>query len=319
MPEPSPVRVLVVAPLVDASFGRLAERHPVIDRRDGLGRVTVDGMTAEERAGVEVVVTSGIVGLGAAQMDLLPGLRLVHCFGVGFEGVDISAATARGIAVTNAPNTNAATVADHTLGLMLAAARGFGETGRGARAGQWNETRRRYRPTLNRARVGMLGLGVIGQQIARRVEAFEAEVAYTARSAKPNLPYRFVPDLLDLSRASDFLVVAAPGGADTRHLVNAAVLDALGPEGVLVNIGRGSIVDTAALVTALAEGRICGAGLDVIEEEPEVPPALAALDNAIITPHIAGRSPAALARQCDCALETFAALRSGADFPSRIA
>ncbi|WP_226575976.1 2-hydroxyacid dehydrogenase [Acuticoccus sediminis] len=313
-----PVRALVFPPLVDAAFAFLAEGCEATDLRNRLGEFDAAFMPAAEREAVEVVVSSGIVGFTAAQMDLLPNLKLIASFSVGFENIDLEAAAARGIAVTNAPATNGETVADHTIMLMMAAARGLPEVMAAARAGHWNEARKRYRPTLNGSRVGMLGLGAIGAAIATRASAFNATVSYTTRTEKPGVPYRHVPDLMALAAESDFLVAAIPGGPATRHLIDATVLDALGPNGVLVNVGRGSVVDSQALATALKEGRIHAAGVDVLEEEPDIPAALLDAPNLVVTPHMAGRSPIGLRRQCERALDNIGRLRRGEPFVCRV-
>ncbi|PZW43552.1 lactate dehydrogenase-like 2-hydroxyacid dehydrogenase [Humitalea rosea] len=246
--------------------------------------------------GTVAVVTNGGLGLSAESMALLPELRVVSCFGAGHEGVDLEAARARGIWVTHAPGTNTATVADHAIGLMLAITRGFHASDREVRAGNWDQARK-PRPTLNGGRLGILGFGLIGAQIARRAAAFDMAIAYHTRRARPDVPWRHVGSVLDLARESDVMVLACPGGAATRHLVNAEVLEALGPEGFLVNIARGSVVDTAALVAALQAGRIAAAALDVVDGEPVVPAALLAAPNLLLTPHVAGRSPASLLAQ----------------------
>jgi D-3-phosphoglycerate dehydrogenase len=259
-----------------------------------------------DAATVRAVVTNGSIGLDAAGMAQLPQLEIVLTFGAGYENVDVTAAQARGIAVTHAPGMNDATVADHAVGMLLALARGYAPLDRAVRAGQW-EAARGERPTLNGARLGIIGLGRIGAKIAARAAAFDMAVSYHTRSPKRDAPWRHCADLLAMARDSDYLVVACPGGAATRHLVNAAVLDALGPQGYLVNIARGSVVDTAALTAALLEGSIAGAGLDVIEDEPAVPPALLACERVLFTPHIAGRSPAAIRAQSELLLANLAA------------
>ena len=242
--------------------------------------------------GIRAVVTNGSTGLSAAQMDVLPALRLICSYGAGHENIDLAAAAARGIAVTHAPGVNNATVADHAMALLLASARGLPMLDRAVKAGHWL-AHRAARPAVHGKRLGLVGMGNIGALIARRAAAFDMEIAYHTRQAKPGLPYRHVAGMLELARESDYLVLACPGGAATRHLVNAAVLDALGPQGFLVNISRGSVVDTAALLRALERRTIAGAALDVIEGEPALPAGAAQLDSLILTPHISGRSPEA--------------------------
>lgn len=243
---------------------------------------------------LRAVLTNGATGLSAEAIAALPRLEIICCIGVGHETVDLKAARARGITVTNGPATNDVTVADHTWALILSAARGIPSADAAVRRGAWMESRG-PRPMVFGKRLGIIGLGNIGRQIAERGErGFDMEIAYHNRSPRPESPYAYLPSVKALAEWSDFLVIATPGGAGTRHLVDAEVLDALGPKGFLINIGRGSVVDTEALVAALTQNRIGGAAIDVVDGEPEVPPALAAAPNLIITPHIAGRSPEAL-------------------------
>lgn len=244
---------------------------------------------------VRAIVTNGSTGLSAAQMAALPALEIVCCYGAGYENVDLAAARERGVAVAHAPGVNDETVADHALALMLALARGIASVDRAVKAGRWR-TSRGERPTLHGARLGLIGLGNIGAKIAARAQAFGMSIGYHTRRSR-EVAWRHFTNVVELARNSDFLVAACPGGHATRHIVNDAVLAALGPGGFLVNVSRGSVVDTAALARALQSNQIAGAGLDVLEEEPEVPTALLAAENVVLTPHIAGRSPAAVAAQ----------------------
>ena len=247
-------------------------------------------------AGARAVVTNGSVGITVAQMDLLPDLKIICAFGAGYENIDLAAARARGIVVAHAPGANDATVADHALGLMLAVARGFVALDAATRRGEWTQARKE-RPTLNGGRLGIIGLGRIGAGIAARAAAFGMQVAYSTRAPRPDVPWQHVPSVEALALQSEFLVAACPGGAATRHLVNKKVLSALGKSGYLINIARGSVVDTEALVHALNHGIIAGAGLDVYESEPAISPALLACPNTLFTPHMAGRSPASIEAQ----------------------
>ena len=298
--------VLVVLPLPERALASLREAYEVHYAPD-CPREAVLERAAD--AGVRAVVTNGSTGFSAAQMARLPGLEIVCAYGAGVENVDLAAARGRGIAVTHAPGANDSTVADHALAFMLALARGLAGLDRAVRAGRWHSSRAE-RPTLAGAACGVLGLGNIGTKISARAAAFEMRVGYHARRPR-DLPWRYHPSVVDLARASDFLVVACPGGAATRHLVDGEALAALGPGGFLVNVARGSVVDTAALAEALGRGTIAGAGLDVIEGEPEVPPALLACDNELFTPHVAGRSPAAAAAQRDALAANLAAHFAG--------
>jgi D-3-phosphoglycerate dehydrogenase len=308
------IELLVVIPLGEDALARLRrECHlhyaPDGPRDEALARVAGRGIRA--------VLTNGSTGFSAAQMGKLPALELVCCYGAGYENVDRAAARARRIAVTHAPGVNDATVADHALALMLAAARGIAGLDRAVRAGKWASSRAE-RPTLSGARLGLLGLGNIGAKIAQRAAAFDMTLGYHARRARPDAPWRHYASLVELVRESDFLVVACPGGPATHHLVNRPVLDALGPQGILVNIARGSVVDTSALVESLRTRRIAAAALDVIEGEPEVPAELLQLDNVVFTPHVAGRSPAAVRAQTEALLANLAAHCADRPLPSAV-
>lgn len=242
---------------------------------------------------IRVVLTRGATGFHAHEMAALPKLELICSLGVGYENIDVAAARARGVHVTHGPGANATSVADHAMALLLGAARRLPQADAWVRRGHWSGF---MGPQVSGKRLGILGLGTIGLEIARRgALGFGMTVGYYSRRVRPDCGYAFHDSPRALAEASDFLVVATPGGAGTRHLVDAAVLDALGPQGYLVNIARGSVVDTEALIAALAGRRIAGAGLDVVEGEPALPPALFGLDNVVLTPHSAGRSPEAVA------------------------
>src|SRR5579883_428740 len=209
-----------------------------------------------------VVAYSGAALLDERLLARLPNVEIVTNMGVGYESVDLEAAKARGIIVTNAGSVNAEDVAEHAFGLMLDVARNISAGDRYVRSGQWPIKGRM--PMTHRVtgrRLGILGLGHIGLGVARRAEAFAMPVAYHNRRRRPDVPYRYMADLVELAREVDFLVAATPGGDETRNLINREVLDALGPEGFLVNVGRGSVVDEPALIAALQEKRIAGAGL----------------------------------------------------------
>ena len=240
-----------------------------------------------------IVLTNGATGLTAGEIAALPALELVCTLGAGYENVAIDAARARGIVVATGAGTNEDCVADHALGLLIAAVRGIGRLDAQCRAGVWRD-HIPLPPQLSGRRLGILGLGAIGHKIARRAAAFDLAIGYHNRRPVPDVAHRHFDRLVALAEWADFLVVATPGGAGTKHLVDATVIEALGPQGVLVNIARGSVVDTAALAAALRAGRLAGAGLDVYESEPRPPEALLGLDNVILTPHIAGWSPEAM-------------------------
>ncbi len=277
---------------------------------------------------IRAVMTNGSIGLDAKTIAALPKLELICSSGAGFENVDLAAAKARGIAVTNGPSTNDLSVADHAFALMLGVARGIAESdqavkrgdwGRAARPAQWVGLRQ-ARPMVSGKRLGIIGLGIIGKRIARRAEAgFDMTVAYHNRRRIPDVPYRYADNAIALARESDFLMVACPGGPETRHLVNAAMLDALGKDGFLINISRGSVVDSTALAAALRQGRIAGAAIDVIENEPHVPPELLTAPNLIISPHLGGRSREAVHAFMDLVRRNLDAHFAGKPLLTRVA
>ncbi len=241
------------------------------------------------RAAARIIVT-GQSGLSRAQMHLLPALGLIHVWGAGYDAIDLAAARERRIAVSYDAGSNSASVADHAFALLLALMRNIPKLSAHTKAGHW---RKDVRPPAlpSGKRLGLIGMGRIGERIARRAEAFDMTVGYHTRQPRADLPWPHFRSARDLAENADILVVAAPGGAATHHMVDGDVLAALGPKGFLVNVGRGSVVDTAALVRALEASALAGAALDVYEDEPRIPASLAALDNVILTPHIAGWAP----------------------------
>ncbi|CAB3769922.1 hydroxyacid dehydrogenase [Burkholderia puraquae] len=249
---------------------------------------------AEHGGTIRAVLTNGSTGLTAAEIDRLPQLTFVSALGAGYEHIDVAHAKARGITVVTGAGTNDDCVADHAFALLLAAVRNVVQLDAKTRAGVWRDELP-MPPNVSGKRLGIVGLGKIGEKCARRAAGFDIEIGYHNRSEK-NVPYRYFDRVDALARWADFLIVATPGGAGTRHLIDRAVLDALGPGGFVVNVSRGSVVDTAALAEALRERRIAGAGLDVYEGEPEPPRALTDLDGVVLTPHMGGWSPEALDR-----------------------
>ncbi|SFU41508.1 Lactate dehydrogenase [Polaromonas sp. YR568] len=237
---------------------------------------------------IRAVAGGGESKVPRALMDQLPALEMVSIMGVGYDGVDVAAALERRIPVTHTPGVLNDEVADLAIGLMLSVARRIPLADRYVRAGRWaKEGPMPLARKVTGARLGIVGLGRIGQAIASRAEAFGMSIAYTGRTAKAELAYTFYPSAQALAAQVDFLIVITPGGAGTRHLINAEVLKALGPEGYLINVARGSVVDEAALVDALQQGVIAGAALDVFEKEPHPSEALWVMDNVVLTPHMA--------------------------------
>lgn len=253
---------------------------------------------ADRLGEVTLVLTNGVVGLSAAEIDSMPNLKLISALGVGHENIDAAHAAARGIVVSNGAGTNDDTVADHAFALLLSAVRRIPYLNQATRDGVWRDALPMDMGVAGK-RIGIVGLGRIGEKIARRGRAFDCEIGYHSRNRREASPYAYFADVPSLAAWSDFLIIATPGGAATRHLVNADVLRALGARGFLVNIARGSVVDTAALAAALAAKTIAGAGLDVYESEPNPPEPLLGFEQLVLTPHVGGRSPEALRASID--------------------
>jgi len=234
-----------------------------------------------------LVVTHHAPRIDDAYMAQFPKLEIVTSFGVGYDHIDARAAAARGVVVAHTPGVLDAETADTAFGLVLNTVRRFSAAERYLRDGRWaKEGVFPLTASLRGRRMGVLGLGRIGKEIAKRALAFGVEVVYHGRKAQPDAPYLYYPTLVGMAKAVDILMVAAPGGVATRHIINADVLAALGPDGVLVNIARGSLVDDEALIAALSSRTILAAGLDVFAHEPEVPQAYLSLDNVVLTPHV---------------------------------
>jgi lactate dehydrogenase-like 2-hydroxyacid dehydrogenase len=250
----------------------------------------VASLSADDARRIRAVVTMGTVGITRDAMTMLPALGLVVCLGSGYEGVDLAAARERDIVVGHSPGANSSAVADLALGLLIASVRDMFAANAYLQRGEWAQRGRRRSGGrgLTGRRVGIYGLGSIGEKIARRCEALEMEVGYHNRRRRDGVPYPYFATLTELATWAGVLMIAVRADASNRHSVNANVLRALGPDGHVVNISRGSVIDEAALIEALSNGTIAGAGLDVYEREPIVPDALRALPNVALTPHIGG-------------------------------
>lgn len=236
---------------------------------------------------IRAIAASGESKVTEELMARLPALELISVFGVGYDGINVGAAKARNVLVTHTPNVLNDDVADLALGLMLAAARQIPAADRYVKAGQWPvKGPVPLARKVSGSRLGIVGMGRIGQAIAKRAAAFDMDIAYHTRNARPDVPLRHVSSLVELAAQSDYLVIITPGGAGTKHLINAQVIGALGKKGILVNVARGSVVDEAALIAALMEGELGGAGLDVFESEPNVPQALRDMAHVVLSPHI---------------------------------
>ena len=267
---------------------------------------------------IRAIAASGESKVSAALLQQLPALEIVSVMGVGYDGIDVAAAKARGVTVTHTPGVLNDDVADLALALMLAWARQVPRADRFIRAGQWPAGPLPLGRKVSGARLGIVGMGRIGQAIAQRAAAFGMSIAYTARSAKAELPLRYLPSAAALAAESDFLGVITPGGAGTRKLIDAEVLAALGPQGCVVNVARGSVIDETALIAALQAGTIAGAALDVFESEPNVPQALREMDNVVLTPHIGSATGQTRQAMADLALANLKAHFAGEALPSPV-
>lgn len=273
------------------------------------------------RGAAEALVTIGANITDAAAMDAMPKLKLICCFGSGHEGVDVAGAERRGIKVANTVGANAATVADLAVALLLASIRKVVEADRLTRAGKWrgdNPASLLFLRGLTGRKIGIVGLGAIGMKIAKRLEGFETEIAYTGRNEKPGVPYRYFRSALDLATWADTLILAHRADETNRHLVNAELLKALGPEGHVVNISRGSAIDEDALIDALKSGTIAGAGLDVFENEPAPRADLVNLPNIVVMPHLGGGTSEAIVAMGDTVIANLDAFFGGKPLPNPV-
>ena len=274
---------LVIGPYTDTdtAAAKQAFAPVILDRISELA-----GLDETTRSAITALAYKGHTAVGPAEMDLLPKLGLIANYGVGYDAIDIPAATERGIRVTNTPDVLNDDVADLAVGMLLMQMREMEQASNWARSGNW-KTRGEYRLAhrMTGGRAGIVGLGRIGREIADRLAAFKMDIHYYARSEKQTPGWTFHADPVSLAHAVDFLVIAIVGGPDTEKFVSKEVIDALGPRGVVVNISRGTTVDEAALLDALEQGRIAGTGLDVFLGEPDIDPRFYELSNVVIQPH----------------------------------
>jgi lactate dehydrogenase-like 2-hydroxyacid dehydrogenase len=296
--------ILLLCPIPADLRAALAARFDLIEDKPAEG----------PRPGFRIAVTTAMAGATEAQFARLPDLRLLSSQGTGLEKLDLAAAARRGIKVAYTPDVMTEDVADAAIGLMYGAARLVAEADRFVRAGRWGPERMRPGLSLHRKTAGIVGMGRIGQAIARRCAGLGMTVAWTGPRAKPELPWARTPDLQSLAAISDVLILAVPGGASTDGMVDADVLRALGPSGVLVNIARGAVVQEEALITALQQGTIAGAGLDVFAREPALDPRFLALENVVLAPHSASLTRETRAALIARILDDIEAFRGGRDF-----
>ena len=296
--------ILLLSPIPADLRAALAARFMLLD----------DTPAEAPRPGIRIAVTMALAGATDAQFARLPDLRLLSSQGAGLERIDLSAAVRRGIAVAYTPEVMTEDVADAAIGLMYAAARRVAEADRFVRAGRWGAERMGLGLSLHRKAAGIVGLGRIGHALARRCAGLGMDVAWTGPRPKPDLPWPYSPDLRRLAERSDVLILATPGGAGTDRMVDAGVLAALGPRGVLVNIARGSVVDEAALLAALESRAIAAAGLDVFATEPGLDPRFLALDNVVLAPHSASLTIETRAALVARILDDIEAFRAGRPF-----
>jgi lactate dehydrogenase-like 2-hydroxyacid dehydrogenase len=271
-------------PLVMDEVGRSFTLHRADQAPDR------EAFLAEVGPKIRGLAAGGHGRVDGALMDRLPNLEIVSSFGVGYDHVDAAEAGRRGIVVTNTPDVLTDEVADLALGLLLCTVRELPQAERHLRAGKWTEKAYPLTATLRGRTVGILGLGRIGKAIATRLEAFGLSIAYHGRRRQDDVAYRYYGSLVEMARAVDILMVVTPGGADTHRIVDAEVLKALGPHGVLINVARGTVVDEPALIQALKDRTIMAAGLDVFEDEPRVPPELMAMEHVVLLPHVGSAS-----------------------------
>ncbi len=304
-----PLDVLMPSEGMDVVAGLIAGRLP-------LHRLWLDpdpdAWLAKWGPGLRAVASNGHqFPIDPAFMRRLPHLEIVASFGVGYEHIDAKWAGEHGVVVTHTPGVLDDEVADIAMALTLMAVRRLPQAERFLRAGEWLRNSFPLTGSLSGRTMGILGLGRIGKAIARRAESFGLDIVYHGRKAQPGVPYRFYPSLAGMAKACDILVVAAPGGPGTRRLVNAEVLGALGPDGVLINIARGTLVDEQALIEALRTGAILAAGLDVFENEPHVPAELIALENAVLLPHVGSASVKTRRAMAQCVVDNLVAWSEG--------
>jgi lactate dehydrogenase-like 2-hydroxyacid dehydrogenase len=304
-------KVLIYSRFPKALMARIGEHFELLD---AAGKPPREVFSAEQLSTIRAMITAGGTQLPGHVMDTLPSLNAIICYGTGHDGVDLKAARERNIAVGNSPGANAASVADLAVTLMLAATRRIIPADGFVRDGSWAAAKPspllRALPGNPGRRIGVYGMGEIGRKIASRMAAFETEVGYFSRT-KYELPYRYFESLEALAEWCNVLMIAVRAGADTHHVVDADILKKIGSDGYVVNIARGSVIDEAALIAALQNSTIAGAGLDVFEKEPHPPGPLTTLPNVVLTPHIGGHTSDSHVAMQDCVIANLDAFFAG--------
>lgn len=310
-----PEQVLILHRFPKSQLARIGQTYALMD---AAGKKLGEAFSAQELGSVRAVLAAGGQKLGGDIMDMLPKLGAIVCYGTGYDGIDLKAAAARNIAVGHSPGANASSVADMALALTLASVRRILVADGFVRDGSWAASKpsplMRPQRGMGGRKVGIYGMGEIGRRIAARVAAFESEVGYFSRS-RHDVPYRYLESLEALADWCSVLVIAVRAGPETHHLVNADILRRLGEEGHVVNIARGSVIDQGALIAALKDKTIAGAGLDVFAREPHSPDELTALPNVVLAPHVGGHTLEGHVAMQDCVLANLAAFFAGRPLP----
>jgi lactate dehydrogenase-like 2-hydroxyacid dehydrogenase len=314
-----PDSVLITSRFAKSMMARFSARFDLLDTA---GKPPEEMFSNDELGRVRAVLTAGGQPLGAALMDHLPALGAIVCYGTGYDGVDLIEAKRRGIVVANSPAANASAVADMAMTLLLAVTRRLLAADDYVRSGGWAKSTPspmlRAPRGLRGRKVGVYGMGKIGHKIAARAAAFETEVGYFSRS-RHDVPYDYKPSLGELVDWCDVLMIAVRAGPETERMIDAGMLKRLGPDGVVVNISRGSVIDQEALLVALRDNAIAGAGLDVFAQEPHVPDQLSRLSTVVLTPHIGGHTSDAHVAMQDCAIANLEAFFAGRPLPYPVA
>ena len=300
--------VLIVVPYMQSLMEKLAESYEIHRLWETPDRAA---FLAERASRIRAILTVGSLGAKADLIDALPNLEIICCNGVGTDAIDLAAARKRGIPVTNTPDVLTGDVADLAVGLALAVMRRIPAADAHVRSGAWAKRSMGLVTRFYGKRVGVAGFGRIGMAVARRLSGFDAEVGYFDVAARPNLPHVFFNDLVALAAWSDVLIVTLSGGPSTWNIVNARVFEALGPEGFFINVSRGLIVDEPALLDALENRRIAGAGLDVFWNEPNIDRRFLSLDNVVLHPHLASGTVETRTAMAELVLGNLAAHFSG--------